>query len=119
LYGFDNKPKYYDFVVLDAENTPVGVLTAYARKAASSVIKEVHGNVKDYRSLLTKAPVSEDKASLFVDWAGNSYVGLLGKSGSQPSQAINTETGEVAAGITELEGTEIIAEMKREILPDF
>jgi len=118
LYGFDNRPKYYDFIVLDAENAPIGVVTAYARKAASSVIKEVYGSVKDYRSLLTKAFVSEDKASLFVDWAGNSYVGLLGKSGSQPSQAINTETGEVATGITELEGAEIIAEMKREILPD-
>jgi len=118
LYGFDSKPKHYDFVVLDAENTPVGVVTAYARKAASSVIKEVHGGLRDYRSLTAKASVSGDRASLFVDWAGNSYVGLLGKSGGQPTRAINTETGEAAEGIAELEGEGIIAEMKREILPD-
>lgn len=28
LYGFDNKPKFYDFIVLNAESKPVGTITA-------------------------------------------------------------------------------------------
>lgn len=117
LYGFDNKPKYYDFIVLDAENSPVGTVTVYARKTASTVIKAVSEEIKDYNSLLSKASINMDRASLFVDWAGNSYAGLLGKSGDQPIQAINIETGEIAESIEEIEGQQIITEMKKEVLP--
>lgn len=117
LYGFDNKPKFYDFIVLNAESKPVGTITAYARKAASTIIKEVSPNIKDYGLLLSKASLGGNKASLFVDWTGNSYVGLLGKSDETPTSVVNVETGNVAEEIKELEGAEIIQELQKDMLP--
>lgn len=116
LYGFDNKPKYYDFIVLDAEGNHVGTVTAYARKSASTMIKEISADIKDYKGMLSKSSVSIANTSLFVDWAGNTYTGLLGKSGDQPTYVVNNETGEVAEDISELKGEEIIKEMKKQTL---
>ncbi|MDR3188260.1 MAG: hypothetical protein LBT94_03630, partial [Prevotellaceae bacterium] len=114
IYGFDNKPKFYDFIVLDAEEKAVGTLTAYARKSASTSIREASETVKNYNGLLSKAGGS---SSLFVDWAGNSYVGLRGKAGEIPSAVTEPETGQVVEGIKELEGEQIIDELKANFLP--
>jgi hypothetical protein len=114
-YGFDNKPKFYDFIVLDAEGKAAGTLTAYARKSASTSIRAVSETVKDYSGLLSKAGGS---ASLFTDWAGNSYVGLRGKAGESPSGIADAATGQVAEGIKEIEGEQIIEELKATVLPN-
>jgi hypothetical protein len=114
VYGFDNTPKFYDFIVLDAEGKAAGTLTAYARKSASTSIREVSGAVKDYNGLLSKAGGS---SSLFTDWAGNSYVGLRGKAGEAPSGVAASETGQLVEGIKEIEGEQIIDELKANVLP--
>jgi hypothetical protein len=107
IYGFDNRPKYYDFIVIDAEEQAVGTITAYARRTASSSIRGISREVRDYRGVLSKAGGLQ--ASLFESWDGGSYLGLLGKSGETPEMVINAYTGETAEGITEIEGEEIIA----------
>jgi len=106
IYGFDNRPKYYDFIVIDAEEQAVGTITTYARRTATTTIRGVSAGIKDYRSVLSKAGGSP--ASLFESWNGGSYVGLLGKAGETPEMVIDAETGESAGGITEIEGEEII-----------
>jgi hypothetical protein len=113
VYGFDNKPKFYDFIVLDAEGNAVGTLTVYARRSASTSIRAISSEIKDYSASLSKAG---NDASLFVDWAGSSYVGIRGKADGSPTSIINAETGEIAEGIKEIEGKQIIEEMKA-ILP--
>ena len=35
IYGFDSKPKYYEFIVKDAENKSIGTVTVNARKLCS------------------------------------------------------------------------------------
>jgi hypothetical protein len=115
VYGFDNKPKFYDFIVLDAEGKAAGTLTAYARKSACTSIREVSATVKDYSGLLSKAG---GNASLFTDWAGNSYAGLRGKAGETPSSIVEAETGQVVEGVKEIEGEQIIDELKTNVLPN-
>jgi hypothetical protein len=113
-YGFDNKPKSYDFMVLDAEEHIVGTLTAYARKSSSTIIRAVFTGIKDYSAALSKAG---NEASLFIDWAGNSYAGIRGKADDLPASVVRPETGELVEGIRELDDAGIIQVMKTEILP--
>ena len=106
VYGFDNRPKFYDFIVIDAEEQLVGTISVHARRAAATSIRSVFHGIRDYRTILSKTSF---QASLFEDWRGNSYVGLLGKAGDTPDLVIDPETGETVTGITEIEGEEIIA----------
>jgi hypothetical protein len=115
IYGFDNKPKFYDFIVLDAEGKTAGTLTTYARKSSSTSIREVSETVKNYTGLLSKAG---GNASLFTDWAGNPYVGIRGKAGETPSGIVEPETNQPVEGIKELEGEQIIDELKTSVLPN-
>lgn len=116
LYGFDNKPKFYDFIVLDAEGSMKGTVTAYARKHSSTMIKSISHEIKDYGKTLSKA--NSTSASIFVDWMGDSYVGIRGKAGNTPSTVINTETGQAVSEMKELNGEEIVETMKVNVLPE-
>jgi hypothetical protein len=111
IYGFDNRPKYYDFIVTDAEKQIAGTITVYARRTASTSIRKVSDGVKEYRSTLSKS--NEFSASFFEDWTGISYLGLRGKSGDEPELVINALTGETVEGIKELDGEEIITTLMR------
>jgi hypothetical protein len=106
IYGFDNRPRFYDFIVVDAEEQAAGTITVYARRAATTSIRSISSNVKDYRSALSKA--GSLSASFFEDWQERSFVGIRGKSGDLPDLVFDAETSEVARGITEIKGAEII-----------
>lgn len=114
IYGFDNKPKFYDFIVLDAEENMIGTVTVYARRSASTIIKTLSSEIKDYGCLLSKVG---NTASLFIDWAGNSYAGIRGKADDVPTSVVNTVTGEPAGDVKEIENEQIIEEMKKNVLP--
>jgi len=107
IYGFDNKPKFYDFIIIDAEEQMVGTITVYARRSASTSIRNISSGVQDYKTVLTKAGGSQ--FSLYEDWMGRSYVGLRGKSGETPDLVMDTASYQTVTGITEIEGKEIIA----------
>lgn len=113
IYGFDNKPKFYDFIVVDAENRTIGTITSYARRKSSTMIKSVTHGVKNYTGQLAKS----NGSSLFMDWAGTEYVGVRGKSGDAPISAVDSETGEPAEYTTEITDEEIIEILKQELLP--
>ena len=108
IYGFDSKPKYYEFFYKDAEGKEVGSVTVMAKKKAATVLQEVRGSVRDYNTLYSKAGVG---TALIADWSGNMYMGIIGKSGDVPSAVINPETGESVNGITELSDEEILDEV--------
>jgi len=111
IYGFDNRPKYYDFIITDAEKQIVGTITVYARRAATTSIRRVSDGVKDYKSVLSKS--TGFNASFFEDWTGSSYLGLRGKSGGEPELVINALTGKAEEGKKEMEGEEIITTLIR------
>ena len=113
IYGFDNKPKFYDFIVVDAENRTIGTITSYARRKSSTMIKSVTHGVKNYTGLLAKS----NGSSFFMDWTGTEYVGVRGKSGDAPISAVDPETGEPAEYTTEITDEEIIEILKKELLP--
>jgi len=106
IYGFDSKPKFYDFIVMDAEEQIAGTVSVYARRTATTVIRSISSSIKDYRTVFSK--VGNFNGSLFEDWMEQSYVGLLGKAGDVPDFIINAATGEIAFDIKELEELEII-----------
>jgi hypothetical protein len=106
IYGFDNRPKYYDFIILDAEENIAGTITVHARRTATTSIRAVSDGIKDYAGLLSKA--GGINASLYEDWTGSSYLGIWGKSGDTPENVINAETGESAGEIKELTDEEIV-----------
>lgn len=114
IYGFDNKPKFYDFIVYDAENNVKGTITAYAKRKSSTMIRAVTQGIKNYTGQLSKAGLT---ASLFMDWSGTEYVGVRGKAGDIPTAVIDAETGEQAETMTELTDEEIIEILKNELLP--
>lgn len=108
IYGFDSKPKYYEFFYKDAEGKEVGSVTVLAKKKASTVIQEVRGTVRDYDALYSKSGAD---MTLIADWTGNIYMGLVGKSGDSPSTVIDPETGERVEGMSELSDEEILDEV--------
>jgi len=114
IYGFDNKPKFYDFIIVDAEKKIAGTVSVYARRESNSIIRSVSTGVKDYETILSKANGSH--SSLFEDWMGRAYVGMRGKAGNTPGMVINAATGKSAVGIKELDGKEIINELLKDEL---
>lgn len=108
IYGFDSKPKYYEFIVKDAEGYEVGTVNIEARKSSGHVLNELRKEVKDYDALFSK---SGDGMQLLADWSGNTYVGIIGKSGEEPSIVVEPLTGKPVEGLQELSDEEILAEM--------
>ncbi|MCL2602059.1 MAG: hypothetical protein FWD91_04515, partial [Treponema sp.] len=105
IYGLDNRPRYYDFIVLDAEAQPIGTIRSHARRVASTTISSYFHGIADYKVALSKAGFD---GALFEDWRGSSFVGLRGRAGELPGLLINPETGETVEAEKDLEGVEII-----------
>jgi len=108
IYGFDSKPKYYEFFYKDAESKEVGSVTVFARKKASTMLQEVRGTVRNYDALYAKSSVG---MKMIADWTGSMYMGIVGKSGDTPATVIDPETGESVEGIKELSDEEILVEI--------
>lgn len=116
FYDFNGKPKYYDYIMLDAENKPVGKVTVHAKRKNSTILKTVSPIVPDYNEMLTKFGASNN--TFFIDWMGNNYIGGFSKTGTIPTEVINTNTGKVSKNIQEFDDKEIIEEMEHNILPE-
>jgi hypothetical protein len=103
IYGFDNRPRLYDFIVVDAEEQVSGTITVHARRASPTSIRAVRHGVRDYRSVLSRASF---EASLFEDWRGSSFLGLRGRAGDVPNLVMCAATGERVTGMAEPESGE-------------
>ena len=86
IYGFDSKPKFYEFMVLDAESKEVGTVRTHSRKKTGGVLNQVSKNVNDYKGLATKSGVG---SKLFADYGGNLYGGFVSKYGESPEMVID------------------------------
>lgn len=93
IYGFDSKPKSYEFFMKDAEGIEKGSIKVAARRNAPDILEELKNTVTDYGSFYSKA--SSDM-KIIENWEGDLYAAVVGKSGENVSSAINLETGELA-----------------------
>lgn len=108
IYNLKSIPRYYDYIVIDPEEKPIGTLRVNANRENSTLIKAVCSSITDYNRLLSKS--LERTPSLFENWLGAQYVGLKGAIGEPPSQLIENNSGLSVSSdeIKELEGEEII-----------
>ena len=108
LYGFDSKPKFYEFMVLDAEGKEIGTVRTHSRRKTGGVLNQVSDNVKNYQSLTTK---SGSGSKLFADYGGNLYGGFVSKSGDSPETVVDLTTGESENNPKELTDEEILEDL--------
>jgi hypothetical protein len=104
IYGFDSKPKYYDFIITDPENNVIGTVTVHARRYKSGMLHEVSAGTRNYTDLLSKGT----NMKLFANYSGRIYVGILSKAGDTPVTVVDPVTGENAAEQTELSDSAIL-----------
>lgn len=109
LYGFDSKPKFYDYIVLDAEGQEQGTVRVHSRRKSSGVLYRVEKNINDYRNFITK---SGKGAKLFSDFGGNIFSGMITKSGESPVEVVDVKNGERLLNPTELSDEDILSEIK-------
>ena len=106
IFGFDSKPKYYEFIVKDAEKKEIGTVSVHARKTKGGILHEIDGKVKDYTSLLSKSNGTGMK--LFATYGGSLYLGIPSKAGDAPMVVIDPQSGLAVTGKTELSDSAIL-----------
>ncbi len=117
IYDLNSKPRFYDFIVYDAEKKAIGTVRTYAKRENSTVIEGAYSKVFDYNTLLTKS--SSSSPSIFMDWKGAKYVGVKSKAGEKPKEIISLEGQAIPSSeVKELEGKEIVDFMSDNVLPD-
>lgn len=115
IYGHDSRPKYYEFVMLNAEGKPSGTVKTFAKKVSNGVLTEVRENVRDYQSIVSKSP----NGMKFFEGVGNSLlVGLPSKSGGQPTKLLDTKTGKSVKPGKELTDEEKLSALKKMIVEE-
>ncbi|MDR1227212.1 MAG: hypothetical protein LBK47_10010 [Prevotellaceae bacterium] len=95
---FDGKSnaKYYEFIVADQQGKAVGTVTACAQKESDAVLAYVLPFVRDYTALTTKG---SGYKLVSGGYPSRILLGVLGKSGEDPSALIEPETGEAVAEV--------------------
>lgn len=97
IYGYDSRPKYYEFIILDETNKPIGTVTSFARKETDGATSHVLPGVRNYNNVTSKGSAYK----IFTgNYPTNVLIGIPGKSGNEPSVLVDPETGE-SAGPTE------------------
>ncbi len=115
IYGYDSRPKYYEFVMLDAEGNPSGTVKTFAKKVSDGVLTEVRDGVRDYQAIVSKSPGG---MKFFEGAGGKLLVGLPSKSGDQPTTLLDTETGEAVEPGKELTDEEKLEIFSKELLEE-
>lgn len=95
---FDGKSraKYYEFIVTDDLGKALGTVTACAQKETDAAVSHVLPYVRDYSSLTTKGGSYK---MISGGYPSRILLGVLGKSGIEPSAVIDSETGEAVTKI--------------------
>lgn len=116
IYGFDNKPLFYDFVVIAPGGKAMGTVTVHARRRSAMQIKAMTKGLNFYSKNLP-ATRSVPGAAYFADIRGNRYIAPLSKAGEQTGVAIDTRTGRSVDGCTFISDEELMARLRSEYLP--
>ena len=83
IFGFDNKPKYYEFIVYDAENKPSGTIITNARKTEHSLVKSTINQVRNYGLIGSKG--SFDNTQIYSSDGLNFYTGNYTSNAAKPN----------------------------------
>lgn len=116
VYGQDCKPKYYEFIMYDAEKKPKGTCITYARKSAPSVLNDLVEGVRNYSALASKGRGTN--LQFFAGGGGALLTGVLSKGGNTPVGLTHTVTGEeVPAGkeLTDEETVKMLSESNKQM----
>lgn len=117
IYDLKSTPRFYDYIVYDAEKIPIGTVRTYAKRDHSTMIEGVYSHTFKYNELLTKS--SSTNPSLFIDWKGSQYIGVKSKAGEKPVDVISEEGVPVKQSeVQEFEGMGIVNHMAEKVLPD-
>ncbi|NOU59494.1 hypothetical protein [Marinifilum caeruleilacunae] len=108
LYGFDSKPKFYEFMVLDLDGNAIGAVRTDARRKTGGVLHQVRENIPEYQKLRTKSGIG---TKLIADYAGNLYGGFVGKSDESPTRITNLKSGKLQPEMVELSDEQILADL--------
>lgn len=112
IYGFDNMPLYYDFIVINQNTEYVGTVTVNARKTSAMNIRQMQSHVSDYASGKTKG----GEMKIFSDRYGVRYYGELGEMGANTGVATRIDNGETTKSNTYEDDYAILSQVK-EVLP--
>ena len=108
IYDGKSNAKYYEFIVTDQQNRKLGTVTTCAQKEANAVVAYIMPFVRDYSALITKG----GNYKLINDaYPSHLLLGVLGKSGEEPSAVIDAETGETVASVPSGDVQDIIASL--------
>lgn len=117
IYDLESRPRYYDFIVYNGNNNPIGTVRTYAQKEKSTVIEGVYRRVTDYRALLTKG--TDSTSDLFIDWKGTMYVGEKSQAGEKPRNVTDMQGNQIPnSQLLELRGLQIVDYLTENIFPD-
>lgn len=114
IYGFDNKPQYYDFTILDASNTPRGAISVHARKTSDMQIALFSKDITQRNGATTR--LGADNA-IFVDRSGARYIVNRNQTRSTTFSGKNVQTGEVVNGLEYMTDDQMLEHMKVNVLP--
>lgn len=81
VYDYDSKPKYYEFIVLAADGSPIGTITTFAKKQSDAAVSFALPYVRDYTPVITKGASYK---TFIGNYPNAPYYGVLGKSGDFP-----------------------------------
>lgn len=114
IYYFDNKPLYFDFIVLDGADMPRGSISVHARKTEVMQIAQVWQDVSQYGAIDTK---SDSDIVFFADKSDNHrYIANRSLTRSSTFSGKDIQTGEIISGLTPMTDQDIVQLFHTEIL---
>jgi hypothetical protein len=96
IYDGKSNAKYYEFIVSDQQGKELGTITTYAQKKADMVVAYVLPFVRDYSALNTKG---NNYRLINGGYPSRVLLGVIGKSGEEPSAIIDPETSETVTSV--------------------
>lgn len=92
IYGFDNKPLEYDFIILNSDGQEMGTVSTPARRNSSVSVNEYRNTIDKYKETLAVSGMPNGR--IYADRESNRYVGMPSPAGTSTQIAINTRSGE-------------------------
>ena len=90
VYDFDNTPRYYEFIVVSPDGLPKSTICTYARKEQPAIVAFMLENVRDYRTINTKAS-SMNLNTFALRYPTQLYYGVVTRSGEAPTTLLTSK----------------------------
>lgn len=96
IYDGKSSPKYYEFIVTNEAGKEIGTVTTCVKKEADAVVTHVLPYVRDYSTFTSKG---DNFKMISGGYPGRILVGILGKSGDEPSSIIDPESNTTVSNV--------------------